>query len=131
MTSEFKVLVTGDREWSDYQLVFTTLLGLRGEIERRGAYPVLVHGAARGADTIAHAAAYRLGYEIRRYPAQWELYGRSAGPRRNQEMLNVEVPHLVIAFHDDLENSKGTKDMVERARKAGIEVRHYESVLAV
>ena len=36
-------------------------------------------------------------------------------------MLELK-PDLVVAFHSDLERSKGTADMVRRARKEGIEV---------
>ena len=31
-------------------------------------------------------------------------------------------PHLVVAFHRDISKSKGTKDMVKQAEKAGIKV---------
>jgi len=37
-------------------------------------------------------------------------------------MLDEGHPNLVVAFHDALENSKGTLDMVSRARKAEINV---------
>lgn len=45
------------------------------------------HGAARGADELVDRAARRLGLPVRAVPAQWSRYGRSAGPRRNQLML--------------------------------------------
>ena len=45
------------------------------------------HGAARGADALVDRAARRLGLPVRAVPAQWSRYGRSAGPRRNQLML--------------------------------------------
>ena len=38
-------------------------------------------------------------------------------------MLDQGKPSLVLAFHDDIENSKGTKHMVKIAREAGVEVR--------
>ena len=50
---------------------------------------------------------------------------RAAGPIRNQRMLVEGKPDLVIAFHDDLESSRGTKDMIKRSLKAGIRVWHY------
>ena len=33
------------------------------------------------------------------------------------------LPMVVLAFHDDYENSKGTKNMVELAQNAGITVK--------
>lgn len=44
----------------------------------------------------------------------------AAGPRRNQQMLDEGKPLLVLAFHDDIKSSRGTKDMVSRAKRAGI-----------
>ena len=63
-----------------------------------------------------------MGFRVESFPAKWDLYGRAAGPIRNQEMLDVGKPSLVVYFHSDLKDSKGTKDMVERATKSGIEV---------
>ena len=56
-------------------------------------------------------------------PANWVKYGRAAGPIRNRRMLELVPPDLVVAFHDDLESSRGTKDMVIAARQAEIPVR--------
>lgn len=85
----------------------------------------VIEGEARGADTIGREAADVLMIPVLRYPANWAQFGKAAGPRRNQEMLDKGKPDLVCAFHDDLKNSKGTKDMIRRARQAGIEVRHF------
>lgn len=57
------------------------------------------------------------------HPADWNKYGKVAGPIRNSEMLKLHPDiDLVLAFHDDLSESKGTRDMVHKAQKAGIEV---------
>jgi hypothetical protein len=84
---------------------------------------VIVHGGANGADQMADIWARLIGLpkrDIRAFPAQWEKYGRAAGPIRNQQMLDEGKPHAAVAFHEDLSKSKGTKDMVNRLRKAGI-----------
>jgi hypothetical protein len=62
-----------------------------------------------------------MGLPVESFPADWEQYGRAAGPIRNQQMLEAK-PDRVFAFHEDLEHSKGTGDMVRRARKAGVPV---------
>lgn len=113
-----KVLVTGDREWSDIQAVIDVL-------EMLPERSVVIHGAALGADTIAGLIAVSLGHVVREYPADWKKFGRPAGPIRNREMLAKEhVPtepiELVLAFHNDLQKSRGTKDMVSCVKKAGI-----------
>lgn len=35
-------------------------------------------------------------------------------------MLDEGKPDYVLAFHNDIFNSKGTKDMLNRAKKAGV-----------
>lgn len=84
-----------------------------------------MHGGATGADDMAGACAEFADSitEVIVVKADWKQYGRAAGPIRNQQMIDCH-PDLVLAFHNDLEHSKGTKDCVNRARKAGIDVRH-------
>lgn len=43
-------------------------------------------------------------------------------PIRNKQMLDEGKPDLVLAFHTDIENSKGTKNMIYQAKKRGIKV---------
>ena len=112
-----KILVCGDRNWSDYEKIKHRLsLFLTHEV-------TVIHGAARGADTLAGKAARELGFEVVVVPAQWKKWGRAAGPIRNREMLGME-PDLVLAFHNDLDRSRGTRDCVLEAqrRKIAIEV---------
>lgn len=56
------------------------------------------------------------------FKAEWNLYGKAAGPIRNKAMLTyaMEENPVVIAFWNGA--SRGTKNMVEQARKAGAEV---------
>lgn len=122
----FVVLVTGDRNWSlanpaQSGVIRKALFGLR-----KGK-PIIVHGAARGVDSIADYHAQTMGLEVRPHPANWELHHRAAGPIRNREMLDEEAPNLVLAFHDDLVHSKGTKNMVDQARRREIPIIHYQS----
>lgn len=87
---------------------------------------VLIHGDCRGADRLAARLAKELGIEVRAYPADWNQ-GPSAGPRRNQRMLDLESPDLVIAIHTDPLLGDGTRDMVKRAVQA--RVRHEILIL--
>lgn len=114
-----RVLCCGSRLWHDYHTIRRTLdqLHADGGIER------VIHGDCRGADRMAAAAALGLGIPVIAYPALWNEYGPAAGPLRNHHMLDEEKPTLMLAFHDELEASKGTADMVRRARKAGVPIR--------
>ena len=53
------------------------------------------------------------GLKVEKYPANWEKYGKSAGPKRNEEMANK--CDYVICFWDG--KSKGTKSMIDFAKK--------------
>jgi hypothetical protein len=110
-----KVLVCGGREWNDWKTINNTLRGL-------GPLTIIIHGDCRGADKMAGHVAKGFGYEVRPYPANWAKHGKAAGPIRNRLMYDTEKPELVIAFHNDLKNSSGTKDMVAYARSHGTPV---------
>ena len=62
-----------------------------------------------------------MGFAVRSYPADWTTYGKAAGPIRNKVMLDQGLD-IVIAFHPDIEQSKGTRHMVSIARAKGITV---------
>jgi hypothetical protein len=113
-----KLLVTGDRDWDDIPRVVEELKGYRPGT-------ILVHGACRGADTICAVVAETLGFTVRPYRADWTTHGLAAGPIRNQRMIDEEHRtdepiDLCLAFHNDIERSAGTADMVSRATRAGI-----------
>ena len=87
----------------------------------------IIEGEAPGADTIAKAWATIRGIPYEKYPADWETYGRAAGPIRNREMLQKGQPERVIAFIDKpLAESRGTKNMVTISSRAGVPVKVHE-----
>lgn len=101
------ILITGSRDWTNAEVIKSQLVKLPSG-------SIVIHGACRGADLLAANIAKELGFEVKSFPADWDTFGKSAGPIRNREML-CEEPDLVLAFHDDLEKSKGTRDMVKIA----------------
>lgn len=112
-----RVLVCGDRNWTNEVIISKVLDEIKDDID------VVIDGHARGADQFAHAWAKRNGIDPACYPAQWQTYGPAAGPIRNALMLKEGKPDLVLAFHNDIQNSRGTLDMVRKAKKAGVPVR--------
>lgn len=110
-----RILICGDRNWTNQDLIYKELEGYKLDPK----VTTIIHGACRGADRLAGRAARCLGLDVKEFPADWKKYGNAAGPIRNTQMLD-EKPNLVLAFHNDIENSKGTKDMVKKARKAGV-----------
>lgn len=103
-----KVLVTGDRNWNDFGAI-------RDFLEDQQA-SVVIHGGAAGADELASMAAQALGIKCRIYEAEWRKLGPKAGPIRNKTMFDKELPDIVGAFHDKLDESRGTGGMVKYAK---------------
>lgn len=107
------LLVCGDRHWFDEALIEEEI--------RKAAPDLVIHGAARGADYLAGKVARRLGIKVEEFRANWDKYGKAAGPIRNQEMLDALLDYRngnacvsALAFHSDIESSKGTKDMIRK-----------------
>ena len=109
-----KVLICGDREWGNAETIMARMKLLPKD-------SVIIEGEARGADKIAGECAGTLGLDVRKFPADWDKHGKAAGPIRNRQMLDQQ-PDLVIAFHENLDKSKGTADTVREAKKRGIPV---------
>lgn len=140
-----RILVCGDRNWTNRQIIRDALLThlLPGDVVLQGGNGYLENGKAatnsialsmcvRGADALAYQETRRFGVRAETIWADWDIHGRAAGPRRNSEMLKRR-PRLVLAFHNDLKQSKGTRDMTKKALSAGVRVvqydeqgRHYE-----
>lgn len=107
-----KVLVCGGRAFTGRDWLFQTL----DELHAKTPIEKIISGGARGADTIAEEWARSRGVDCERYPANWSLHGRSAGARRNVDMLRRGKPDMVIAFP----GGRGTDHMVRIARAAGV-----------
>lgn len=109
-----RVLVCGSRNWTDE-------VAIRRAFDDLPPGSTIIHGGARGADSIAERLAIEMDFNMRAFHAQWDTLGKAAGPERNQRMIDEGKPDLVIAF--PLPDSRGTWDMVSRAKRAGVEVR--------
>lgn len=106
-----RVLVCGSRHFNDYIKLEEVLNGF-GITE-------IIEGEAAGADRLSRVYGERHRIPVARFPADWTKYGKAAGAIRNKQMLVEGQPELVIAFRGP--NSRGTQNMINQARKAGIE----------
>jgi hypothetical protein len=75
--------------------------------------------AVGGVDYFAGMWASARGVDVHTEYAQWKTFGRSAGPRRNAEMLLMK-PDTVIAFLTG--SGPGTRNMITQAKLAGVHV---------
>lgn len=108
------LLVYGGRGYKNHTKVYTILDALW---ERAECTHVL-QGGATGADALAHNWALERGIPCDTERAQWSYYGPSAGPKRNQLMLDAYNVIEAVEFP----GGNGTADMRKRLRAAGINI---------
>lgn len=110
-----RVIIAGSRSCSDIKTVFNAIA--------QSGYTItsVISGTARGVDQLGERAAYVLGIPVVQYPADWELYGKSAGYKRNGLMANNA--DALIAIWDGV--SKGTQHMITLAKLKGLQVFVY------
>jgi hypothetical protein len=113
----FKVIIAGGRFFEDYELLKRKCSKILLNYEP--SQIEIVSGAARGADALGERFAYDNQIAVRRFPADWNAHGNSAGPIRNRQM--AEYADALIAFHDG--KSRGTANMIETAESLGLVVR--------
>lgn len=114
-----RVIVCGGRDYADRDELF----GALDRFHAKHGISCVIEGGARGADSLAYDWGVSRMVCVERVPADWKAFGASAGPKRNQKMIDEHRPDAVIAFS----GGRGTADMVSRAKRHGLpvwEVRH-------
>jgi hypothetical protein len=118
------IIIAGSRGFTNYSLLREHMAELFGRWGDSGfGRPFvgphhIISGGARGADALGERFAHEHGLSVSVMKADWDLFGKSAGYRRNQEM--AEIADALIAFWDG--RSRGTKHMIDIARKRGLSV---------
>jgi len=118
MEDKFRVIIAGGRDFDD----FRTLSEFCMHILQNKQNVEVVSGKANGADKLGEQFARFMGYPIKEFPANWDELGKSAGYLRNKEM--AEYADALIAFWDG--ESKGTKHMIDLAKKMNLKVRIHK-----
>ncbi|SNR43552.1 Protein of unknown function [Lutibacter agarilyticus] len=109
-----KIIIAGSRSFTDCQKLKETcdkFLRDQNNID-------IVSGTCRGADKLGEQYAKERGYKITRFPADWNKYGKAAGPIRNQQMANYA--DALIAFWNG--KSKGTNNMIQLANRCNLDI---------
>jgi hypothetical protein len=102
-----KVIVAGGRGYGDVVYLYKAL----DRVKDTWGITELIHGNASGADSIAREWANERGVKQSPFLANWQEFGKSAGPKRNEEMA-CQNPDMVILFP----GGTGTADMRKRAQ---------------
>jgi hypothetical protein len=117
-------IFTGSRRFSSIKSIFKVLA-------KYSKYDIIIQGdCPSGADLIVKTIGRWFGKTIIPMPAQWDIYGKSAGPKRNKEMLKVLLSlqncgYSVRVEAFPTEESTGTYDMLRQARKEKVKTKVY------
>lgn len=93
-------------------------------VQEYGLPDLVVSGGAKGADTMGESWARLMKIPMQIFKPEWNLYGKSAGIRRNTDIINA-CTH-VVAFPND--SGKGTQDSIRKAieqQKTVIQIKIY------
>jgi hypothetical protein len=104
-----KVIIAGGRDFKNAELFVDCLEKTKFEIQE------VVSGGADGADKYGEWFADEIGLKLKQFPADWDKYGKSAGPKRNRKM--AKYADALIVFFDG--KSRGTKNMIQEMKKLG------------
>lgn len=119
-----RVLVCGGRDYgknpdgSINEIEMDFLFNFLTELLLKHPDMVVIQGEARGADKLAKNWAEFMNVPVVSFPADWDRYGRNAGPVRNLQMIQEGRPDLVVAF----KGGAGTRNMIKQATLYEIEV---------
>ena len=107
-----KVLVAGCRNYCNYEEAKAYIENCIKRIGNEYGL-IFISGDCRGAVKLGEQFACENHYDIERYPADWQRFGKSAGPKRNE--TKAKEADYIICFWD--RKSKGTKSMIDFAKK--------------
>lgn len=128
------VVITGSRHWDNRAAIERVMIGAECLIvgdcpDQRGPRLIKQGAAIRSADAIATLIAKEWDIIAVVCEADWEKYGRAAGPRRNrviaQEAVKARDAELDVechAFFWDGNPSSGTADCTRALESAGFTV---------
>lgn len=120
-----RIQITGSRDFTDLSIVHDAIVEQMIEPFKNGEQVTVVHGGAKGADKLSGSAVFDYSWvDVEVHPANWDRYGKSAGYRRNAEMIALN-PDVVLAFKKRGSGNKGTQHTIDLATKAGIPVIEY------
>jgi hypothetical protein len=101
-----KTIIAGSRDITDINIVVKAVADSGFQITE------VVSGTARGVDRLGEEWATLQKVPIKRFPADWNKHGKSAGYLRNKEMAEYADQAIVVI----LNGSKGSTHMANLAK---------------
>jgi hypothetical protein len=121
MQMHYNIIIAGSRDFLDYNIVKKSLKNFLIS-KQTSDKPTIISGMARGADMLGYRLAKEFKLPLKEFPADWSM-GKRAGYIRNEQMAKYAYENgngVLLAFWDG--KSKGTKWMIELAKKYNLEV---------
>ncbi len=118
-----RIIIAGSRKFNDYPRMVKELDNLGIHLINSINPIEIVSGHAPGADTLGEKFAKAYDYPLKIFPAEWDKYGKAAGPIRNEQMAKYAAEAdmgILIAF--PIGESKGTRNMIKLAQQYGLEI---------
>ncbi len=133
-----RIIIAGGRDFNNYELLKQSVNDIIFDLESRKIITRIgntsrvkekhliefISGTARGADKLGEQYVSETIYSVKKFPANWDLYGKRAGYIRNEQMAKYAMSDnsygVLIAFWDG--KSRGTKHMIDLANKYGLEI---------
>lgn len=97
-----KTIIAGSRTITSRKLIDAVMMNYPSPITE------VVCGTAKGVDTLGEEWAHSRDIPVKYFPADWDKYGKKAGPLRNKEM--AEYADAAVIIWDG--QSRGTKNMI-------------------
>lgn len=122
-----RIIICGGRHFKDYKALESLVNSALTEKNLTSNEVEIVSGHCEGADMLGELYAEKHGIVCKVFPAEWNKYGRAAGPIRNSQMIEYAsestIP-IVVAFVSP--RTKGTIDTVNKATKRGFSIFRHE-----
>ncbi len=117
-----RIIVAGGRDFDDEEKFFNVMESELKEIRKHHDVIEIVSGHCSGADALGEKFAQKENLLLKTFPAQWNKFGRAAGPMRNAEMCRYakQDSGMLIAFWDG--RSRGTKNIIRKALGCNLKV---------
>lgn len=124
-----KIIIAGGRDFNNYEFLKQSVFKVLYDLDKNGICNTLLYcerilieiisGNAKGADSLGEKFAEEFNYNLKKFPANWDLYGKKAGLIRNEQMAKYAKKDdnysILIAFWDSM--SRGTKHMIDTAKE--------------
>lgn len=116
------IVIAGGRDFTDYSYLLDSILTyLNSNYVLDPSDVTVITGGAKGADACGERFAADCMTYLKKFPAEWDKYGKSAGYRLNVEM--ADNADLVIVFWDG--KSRGSKHMIDIAESKSVPVKVF------